>query len=150
MRLGFSTLATAGLAVLMLPGCGGSGSATPLLSSGVRGVVVNGNPDKTTQPRAGATVTVYLLGELLGDPLIGGRHYTEVATLTADADGRFQVALAPGEYVFIAQTPPGGTPGNGVRDPDDICTVEDYINLAENQVADVTVGHDFCYKLPIP
>lgn len=152
MTNGIRGAALAGLTALALAGCGGGGSSNGTgLTTGVRGLVVNGNPATARQPRPGAVVHVYALGAPFGPFPNSGRTETKVADVTANAQGVFQIALPPGDYLFAADLPPGtpATSFNMVQDPDDVCSIPAQGTVAANQVLTVKVGSDLCANLPV-
>ena len=93
------------LAVSFLAGCGEQRAETTPDRSGVAGLVHLGPqcPVETQdhpcpdEPAAGSKVTV--AKQLPGEAYAAGEV---VARTTTDADGRFRVAVAPGEYVVTA------------------------------------------------
>ena len=93
------------MAVSFLAGCGAQDAGTTRDQSGVAGQVhlgpqcpveTEGDPC-ADQPAAGSRVTV--ARQLPGDSYAGGEV---VARTTTDANGRYRVAVAPGEYVVTA------------------------------------------------
>lgn len=88
--------------------CGGNGAAPP--TSGIEGQVLLGPtcpvvregtpcPDRPFQ----ATIVVW-----------DAERTQKVSTFTTDEEGRFQVALAPGEYYIDPQSPNPGAPPAGI------------------------------------
>jgi hypothetical protein len=103
MRVG--GVLTIALGVSLLAGCGDQGPGSTLGQSGVAGQVhlgpqcpieTEGHPC-TDKPAAGSRVTV-------AKPLAGDSHAAGqvIARTTTDADGRYRVAVAPGQYVVTA------------------------------------------------
>jgi outer membrane murein-binding lipoprotein Lpp len=103
MYVGASFAIAAG--ILVLAGCGDVAPAAQT-SSGVAGLVHLGPqcPVETLgdpcadQPAASVTVTVSK--QIPGEAYAAGE---EVARATTDADGRFRIAVPPGEYVVTAE-----------------------------------------------
>jgi hypothetical protein len=98
-------VAAAAVAVLLLGGCGDGDGGPPPEASGVAGRVSLGPqcPVETAdnpcpdEPAAGAEVTV-------STPVPGDAHAAGevVAHTTTGVDGRYRVAVAPGQYVVTA------------------------------------------------
>ena len=107
------SLLICGWLVLALPGCGG-GSGSPAAnnhavidgSSGVKGMAVEGPLTPVQQP--GVPSTKPLAGAIITIQPDGGG--TEIARTTADGQGSFQIALAPGTYRLVPLPPQPGIP----------------------------------------
>lgn len=92
------------IAVLLLAACGGS-AGTILANAGIDGLVTIGPICPAARegmpcPDEPFAATVLIVDEA-GD---------EVARVESGANGRFQVALAPGSYTLVPQSPSPGAP----------------------------------------
>lgn len=104
-------LVLAGLAALVLiaggcdepPGAGPSG--TPTAPSGIRGTVILGPTCPVGEP--GSTDPINCLTPYAAQLVILDGQNEVAGRITSGDDGRFEIALAPGDYVI---TPIGGDP----------------------------------------
>jgi hypothetical protein len=105
LRCGLLAVASVGLAAVV--GCNslrGSVSDTPTPApSGIRGTVILG-PTCATGESPGAYEPVPCLTPYAAELVIIDRDNAVAARVSAGADGRFEVTLAPGEYVVTPQS----------------------------------------------
>jgi hypothetical protein len=107
-RSGLSKIAVI-VAGAAIAGCSGNGDSANLASSGIRGAVV-----------IGPTCAVQRVGQRCADEpyatelrIVDLKNDEQVATVTSDANGRFEVALAPGQYRIepaSSRSPPSAAP----------------------------------------
>jgi hypothetical protein len=123
----------AALSVLVLVGaCGpeqrGTASPSPTsLNSGVRGTVLLGPTCPVEQPDASPCLAPYAAKLVITDS-----QGAVVAEVTSGSDGRFQIALAPGDYVIQP------TPGNGGLPS----ALPQGVTVAPDQFIDVEIDYD--------
>jgi hypothetical protein len=104
LRRGVLAVASIGLAGMV--GCGSVGSVSETTTpapSGIRGTVILG-PTCATGESPGAYEPVPCLTPYAAELVIIDRDNVVAARVSAGADGRFEVTLAPGEYVVTPQS----------------------------------------------
>ena len=148
-----------GLLCLAPLGCGGSedNSTDTTRTTGIGGIVVDGNPYKETNyyqqasplppGRANARVFVFV-----GD----GVNVRQLAEGRSDSDGRFFIAVPPGVGYRIYAERPGTAsdspfapicPPGSFCSPDDVCSTGDLVTVTETQNAEIALGYANCNNL---
>ena len=123
-------MATIFLIVACGPPAGGGTQAppSPSLTSGIRGVVLL-SPTCGAQPAdASPCVTPYAAKLVITD-----ENGTVVGTITSGADGRFEIALPPGNYLIQPRPGDGGVP---------FATSAIPVTVVADDYADVEVDYD--------
>jgi len=126
-------LSLAALALLVVVGCSEIGIQIPTATppSGIRGTVVLG-PMCPTGDDPGADNPVPCLTPYAASLVVLDSESAVVARITSGADGKFQVDLAPGDYVV---TPVPGTDPYPIAQPVSV-------TVASGDYASVEINYD--------
>jgi hypothetical protein len=129
-RLTAFVIALGGVAMSLVGGCAAPGSSPSIsaspLDSGIQGTVLLGPTCPVEQAGQSPCVTPYP-----GVLVITDTDEHQVARITAGGDGRFRLALAPGDYVIL---PEPGDPFPQAQPID--------VTVVPGQFADVQVNYD--------